>query len=465
MNVVLGAGLAGLSAGHVLVSKDRKVTVIEKAPYIGGLARTVRHDGFGFDLGGHRFITRDKEILDLVKQVIHYEYLDVQRKSKIYFLEKYFDYPLKPANAVFGLGLNTTLKILYDYVTERAKSMVSARDIVSLEDWVVSRFGRKMFELYFRQYSEKVWGVDCRNISQEWVAQRIRGLSLWEATKNAFFSRSGRGIETLADGFIYPAHGIGEISECLGKRIQLKNTIMTSTKVLKIEHNNGMVRSITVSRDGEIYDIEGSDFISTIPLTDLLYMLDPLPPDDVIDSASRLHFRDLVVVTLFLDRERITDLTWLYLPERRIPFGRIHEPINWSPLMAPEGKTHLVSEYFCFRGDRIWSSHNDDLAAVTLDHLVKLGFLSGRECVGSSVVRVPKAYPLLDVGYRKHYHKIMRFLEGFKNLHIAGRGGTFQYLNMDHSMRSGIEAARRTMAYEHEGRDDEVSCVTGSVIL
>jgi protoporphyrinogen oxidase len=464
MNVVLGAGLAGLSAGYALDNRERRVTVIERAPSVGGLAMTVHHDGFGFDLGGHRFITKDKEIQHFVRQVIENNYIDVQRKSKIYFLGKYFDYPLKPANAVFGLGLNTTLKIIHDYVMERAKNMVSPRDIISLEDWVVNRFGRKMFELYFRQYSEKVWGIDCRNISQEWVAQRIKGLSLWEAAKNAIFSFSGREIDTLADDFIYPAGGIGEISESLGRSIKLKNTIMTGTKVLKIEHDDCMVRNVTVRRDGEIYSIEGSDFISTIPLTNLLNMLDPLPPDDILDAVSHLHYRDLVIVTLFLDTERVTDLTWLYLPERHIPFGRVHEPKNWSPLMAPEGKTHVVAEYFCFQGDRVWNSSDEELTSVSLDHLIKLGFLSRSDFIDSCVVRIPKAYPLLDVGYRKHYHKILHFLERFRNLHIAGRGGTFQYLNMDHAIRSGMEAAKEIMAYEHAGRNNKLSPVARSVM-
>ena len=202
MKIILGAGLAGLSAGYALANEDRRVVIVEKNPAVGGLAETIHYRGFRFDLGGHRFITKDRCIEALVKDLLDHEFLDVARKSSIRLLNKYFDYPLKPVNALFGVGFSTTLRIIRDYLKERVRDTVSPRDAVSLEEWVVKRFGRKMFDLYFRQYSEKVWGIDCRSISQEWVAQRIEGLSLWEAVKNAFFKFSGRNIDTLADRFI-----------------------------------------------------------------------------------------------------------------------------------------------------------------------------------------------------------------------------------------------------------------------
>jgi protoporphyrinogen oxidase len=449
MIVILGAGLAGLSAGYELSHSGREITIIERDSSVGGLAKTITHNGFRFDLGGHRFITRDEEVKSLIKEILKDEFLIVHRKSQIFMLDKYFDYPLKPSNAVFGIGLFTTLKIISDYCKERMADTFSSKEVVSLKDWVVRKFGRKMFNLYFKQYSEKVWGMDCSCISKEWVALRIEGLSLWKAIKNAFFKFSGKDIDTLTDSFIYPLLGIGQISEGLKGRITQENHIFTNSKVIKLEHEDFYIKNVIVEDENDIYEIEGSEFVSSIPLTNLLQMFYPQPPVDILEAVSKLHYRDLVIVSLLLDRERVTDLTWLYIPEKRIPIGRIHEPKNWSPFMAPQGKTHIVAEYFCFKGDRIWSSTDERLTSVTVEHLSNLSFFCRSELIDSCVVRVPKAYPLLDVEYRRHYLKILGYLKQFKNLHIGGRGGMFRYLNMDHAIASGIEVAKKILSNHH----------------
>lgn len=439
--VVLGAGLAGLAAGSVLSRAGARIKVIEGGPVVGGLARTMDHRGFKFDLGGHRFITKSDRIERFLLDLLGSDLLTVPRKSSIYMRGKYFDYPLKPANALFGLGVHTTLRILADYCSQRAKNAFRQPAIVSLEDWVVHSFGRRMFDLYFQEYSEKVWGIPCGNISMEWVAKRIEGLSLGKAIKNAFSKRSGRDIHTLADRFLYPPAGIGLISDRLKQEIERENTILTGTRVIRLRHEDFTVTSAMVRSGDTLADIEGGDYVSSIPLTNFVKMLHPAPPDDVREAADRLRYRDLVVVTVMLDRERVTDLTWMYLPEKHIPFGRVHEPKNWSPFMAPEGKTHLVAEYFCFRGDEVWRSSDEGLAALTVKHLFNMGFIEEREVIDSCVIRVPNAYPILDVGYSEHHDRIMAYLKQFRNLRVVGRGGTFQYLNMDHAIASGIEAA------------------------
>jgi len=439
--VIFGGGLSGLSAGYILSRSGREVILIERDPSVGGLAKTLNHNGFRFDLGGHRFLTKNREIEQLVRDVLRNDFLTVQRKSKIYMSGKYFDYPLKPMNAIFGLGAFTTLKIIYDYLGERVRNRVKPHEIVSLEDWVINQFGRRMFDIYFKQYSEKVWGVDCSCISRQWVAQRIKGLSLWEAIKNAFFRVSGRGIPTLADSFIYPRMGIGQIAEGLKKQIEMGNRLLTNVSVIHVYHKDSSIKGVAV-RDGKsVYSIEGDEFVSSIPLTNLIEMLHPAAPEDVMEAAARLNYRDLIIVAIMLNRDRVTDLTWMYLPERGIPFGRIHEPKNWSPFMAPEGKTHLVAEYFCFRGDKIWGCDDEKLISTTVDYLEKSGFIIRHDVIGGCVVRVPKAYPLLDLEYEKHRLRVLHYLSRFKNLHIAGRGGMFRYLNMDHAIESGIEAA------------------------
>jgi protoporphyrinogen oxidase len=443
--VIIGGGLSGLSAGVSLVRAGRPVVVLEGEHVVGGLARTIVRDGFRFDLGGHRFITNKEKILFFIRDLLGQDLLTVQRKSKIYMHGKFFDYPLKPSNALFGLGLSTTVTAITDYTIEKMKHYFRNPVSVSLEDWVVNNFGRTMFNLYFKEYSEKIWGIECNSISKDWVSQRIRGLSLWVAMKNAFFKFNGRKIDTLVDKFVYPSQGIGRISDKLREGIERENTVLTSCRVKEIHHRDSFIERIVAEHCGKMYSLEGSDFVSSIPLTKLIHMLNPAVPKEIQEAASQLRYRDLVVVTIMLNRENVSELTWMYLPEKAIPIGRIHEPKNWSPYMAPKDKTSIVSEYFCFKGDEIWNTPDEDLKTATVQQLKQLGFIRENEVIDSCVIRVPKAYPLFEVGYTEYYDKILSYLENFKNLYIAGRSGTFRYYNMDHAIESGIEAAENIL--------------------
>ncbi len=441
--LILGGGLTGLSAGYVLNNAGLKVKVFESDAAVGGLSKTITKGDFRFDLGGHRFFTQNEKINKFVIDLMAGELLSVHRTSKIFMRDKFFDYPLKPSNAMFGLGLPTTVKIVADYGTEKIKRFLKEPDDVSLEDWVVANFGRTMFNIYFKEYSEKVWGIECNKISKEWVAQRIKGLSLWVAIKHAFFKFSGRKIGTLVDQFLYPPFGIGQISDTLKKNIEAKNPVLTSTRVMQINHNDFVIKNIIAKNCGHTDEIGGREFVSSIPLTNLVRLLTPPPPDDILEAASHLKYRDLVIVTIMLSRDRVTDLTWLYLPEQNIPIGRLHEPKNWSLHMAPEGKTHVVCEYFCSEGDRIWNSDNEELTSLTVKHLERLGFFRKDEVIDSCIVKVPHAYPLFETGYAEHYNKILTYLQNFKNLHIIGRNGLFRYYNMDHTIECGIEIAEK----------------------
>jgi protoporphyrinogen oxidase len=456
--IVLGGGLAGLSAGYVLTQAGRRVKLFESDPAVGGLSKTVVKDGFRFDLGGHRFVTKDERVDKFVGDLMEGELISVSRTSKIYMRSKFFDYPLKPLNAIFGLGVPTTLRILSDYGSEKVLGLAKKTEPVSLEDWVVRNFGRTMFNIYFKDYSEKVWGIDCGSISAEWVAQRIKGLSLAKAVKNAFFKFSGKDIPTLADRFLYPERGIGRLSDRLKDEIEKRNEVITGTRVVRINHAGGRIESVAVKNHAYDAEVGGSAFLSSVPLTSLVRMLHPAAPREILEAASKLRFRDLVVVAVMVDRERVTDQTWIYIQDREIPFGRIHEPTNWSRKMAPEGKTLVVMEFFSFKGDGIWSLDDERLVDITVENLVKLGFIGKHEVLDSAVVRVPKAYPLFEVGYRKHYEVIAGYLERFGNLHVAGRGGMFRYYNMDHAIESGISTAERLIGSE-EGPDLEASPV------
>lgn len=441
--LILGGGLAGLAAGYSLSKAGLGVKVFEKDTTVGGLARTVVHREFRFDLGGHRFFTKNKKIENFLIDLMDGELLIVPRKSKILLGNKYFDYPLKPLNAIFGIGLPMTLKVLFDYAFERIKSRYKMPDIVSIEDWIVNRFGRTMFNIYFKEYSEKVWGIECHRISMEWVAQRIKGLSLGTAVRNAFFRFNGNKLATLADRFIYPSKGIGRISERLKSEINKSNSVLLNVSIERLCHDNLQIGAAMARNGDHSIPFEGSEVISSIPINDLVQMLDPKPPDDVLRAAAKLKFRDMVIVAIMLNREKVTNQNWIYIPEQEIPFGRVHEPTNWSTQMAPEGKTLLVTEHFCFKGDATWCAGDEELADNTIRNLEKLRLIKRGEVIDHVVIRVPKAYPLFEVGYREHYDKICVYLSKFKNLHITGRGGMFKYHNMDQAIASGIEAAEK----------------------
>ncbi|MBA4372800.1 MAG: FAD-dependent oxidoreductase [Thermodesulfovibrio sp.] len=464
--IIMGGGLTGLSAGCVLSRAGQRVRVFERAIEVGGISKTIVHNGFRFDLGGHRFFSTDPKINAFVKDLISDELILVGRSSKIYLRNKFFDYPLKPVNALLGLGFMTTLGAVADYGLEKVKGLIMEKEKVSLEDWVVSNFGRTMFNIYFKEYSEKVWGIDCSRISAEWVAQRIRGLSLSTAIRNAFFKFSGRDLPTLTDRFFYPDRGIGRIAERLQEEIELHNEVYTNTGIEQINHDGQSIQSVYVKNHVSEGLVKGDQFVASIPLPRIVQMLNPAPPAEVLEAALRLSFRDLIVVTIMLDRPRVTDQTWIYIPEKNIPFGRIHEPTNWSPKMAPEGKTLLVTEFFSTRGDALWNESDAGLVATAVDHLVRLGFIRKEEVIDSVVVRASRAYPLFEVGFEKNCATIMDYLGRFENLHLAGRIGLFKYYNMDHAIGSGISAAEtileRLQRSEKVGDDDGERELVGS---
>ena len=444
--VVLGGGLAGLSAAHSVAAGGRRVRVLEREPEVGGLARTVARGGFRFDLGGHRLFTEDAGLDRWMRDLLGPDGLTVQRHSRILLRGRYIEYPLRPFDAMRGLGLGMASRIVLDHAARTIARRFVRRRIVSLEDWVVDRFGRTLFDIYFKKYSEKVWGIPCDRISMDWVARRIQGLSLGTALRNAFFRSRGRATRTLTDRFLYPSQGIGTLSDRLRQGIERENDVLCGVEALRVRHEGFRVRAVTVRQGERTFDVDGSAFVSTVPLTELVRMLVPAPPAEVLDAAAHLAFRDLVVVAVMLGRERATDQSWIYFPEPRIPFGRIHEPTNWSAAMAPRGSTLLVAEQFCFRGDATWAADDGSLVDRTVESLEELGLASRREVLDASVVRVPYAYPLFDVGFERRRETVLSYLRRFENLFPAGRSGTFSYLNMDHVLAGGFDVAGRVLA-------------------
>ena len=439
--VILGGGPSGLAAGHVLSESGSNVLVIERQARVGGLAKTIEHHGFRFDLGGHRFITGNKQLETLVREILGGELLVVERSSKILLDGKLYDYPISARNALSGLGLRKSIRIVADYLTEQLRKPFIKTPTLSLEDWVVRHFGRALFELFFKEYSEKVWGVPCDRIAMEWVARRIKGLSLGVAIKAAFSRTESQRLRTLANQFLYPPLGIGQICDSLKARIDEVGQVMTDTRVIGINHADNRIQSIIVKDAGGVQGYAGYEFISSIPLTLVVQLLNPQPPAEILQAAASLRFRDLIVVTVMINRERVTDQTWMYIPDSSVAFGRIHEPKNWSTRMAPDGKTHLVVEYFCFKEDAIWTATDTVLEQRTVGELSELGMIEAEEVYDSVVLRIPNAYPLFEVDYIEKQKCIVEYLDRFSNLELVGRGGQFEYNNTDHAMESGIAAA------------------------
>ena len=438
--VILGGGLAGLTAGYALARAGRRVQVLEGGRQVGGLARTLAHNGFRFDLGGHRFFTHEARVERLVRELLGTELLNVPRASRIYLRGRWIDYPLRPWGALAGLGVRTSAAVLLGYLRARLAQRLHPAPLVSLEDWVVAHFGRPMFELYFRDYSEKVWGIGCRDISAQWMAERVQGLSLGTAVRRALWPR-GPALPTLVDRFLYPRFGIGRIAERLREEIGRSGEVLTDARIERVHHDGRRIVGIAARREGGMLELSGTEFLSTIPLTRLVQALQPHAPAEVRATAARMRYRDLVIVAVMLNRERATDQTWIYFPEKDIPFGRLHEPTNWSADMAPSGCTLLVTERFCFRGDATWNAADAELIETTVAHLERLGFVRRADVCDGVVVRIPAAYPLFEVGYQARTRVLCDYLARFENLQLAGRGGMFRYYNMDHAMASGLDAA------------------------
>lgn len=450
--VILGGGLAGLSAGAALCARGRadyrtETLVLEAGPAPGGLARTMEVEAGGglyrFDLGGHRFLTADAGVLALVEGLLGPELRAVPRRSTILSNGRHFSYPLEFLDALAGVGPLAAAGILSSYLASCARQRVALRRAAppaNFEDWVVARFGRALFARFFAEYSEKVWGLSCRRLGPELAEQRIGGLSLGGALRRAVAPGAAP-----PESFLYPARGIGRLAERLAGEIAAAGgRVRCGRRVVRVLHDGravlGVAHAGTEGGGGQEV-AHGQSFISTMPLTALVASLRPKPPATVLAAARALRYRDLVVAALCLDRPRVSGQTWIYLPEAAVPFGRLHEPANWSPAMAPAGRTVLVAEYFCFQGDHIWSSGDGELLELTARHLARLGLIRPGEVLGGAVTRAPQAYPIPQAGQAGALALVRDHLAGLANLRVIGRTGGFAYLNMDAVLRQGLDAA------------------------
>jgi len=448
--VVIGGGPAGLTAAYLLAKDGVPVTVLEGDDIVGGISRTAQYQGYRFDIGGHRFFTKIAPVEALWHEILGPEFISVPRLSRIHYGGKYFDYPLKAKNALLGLGLWNTFLCVASYVKWHFKPYPVEEN---LEQWVTNRFGKRLFEIFFKTYTEKVWGIPCTEIRAEWAAQRIQGLSLAKAILNAAqLQKRSETIKTLIDRFQYPRLGPGQMWETAAEKIRdLGGEVLLRHEVTNLEHREGRVVAAHVQTPHGPRRIEGDHFISTMPLRNLTRALDPSPPPAIRAAGEGLNYRDFLTVALMIDADNVFPDNWIYIHTPGVKVGRIQNFNNWSRAMVPEaGTTCLGMEYFCFEGDGLWSSPDADLVALATKELGELGLVDPARVRDGTVVRMPKAYPVYDSTYAEHLAVVRSYIDPIPNLHTVGRNGMHKYNNQDHSMFTAMMAIANMNGASHD---------------
>jgi protoporphyrinogen oxidase len=442
--VVIGAGPAGLTAAWELLRHGVPVTVLEKYHLVGGIARTEQYKNYYFDIGGHRFFTKVEAVNQLWAEWMGDELLLRPRTSRIYYDGKFFDYPLRAFNALFNMGIWRSILILLSYLQYRLFPY-SQED--TFEQWVTNRFGKRLFEIFFKTYTEKVWGIPTSEIRAEWAAQRIKGLSLFAAIRNALFKPRGEQIKTLIEEFRYPRRGPGMMWERVAELVTRRGgKVIMSAEAVRVICDGGWVTGVEAAVNGETCFFPATDVISSAPLTELIAKLDPSPPPEILASIKHLSYRDFLTVVLILDKPNLFPDNWIYIHSPEVKVGRIQNFANWSPFMVPDpNTTSLGLEYFCTEGDALWRMSDAELLELGQREIAQIGLGQGAAVIDGTVVRQLKAYPVYDSVYAEHLQAVKQFLGGIPNLQTVGRNGLHKYNNQDHSMLTSIYAVENLL--------------------
>jgi len=443
--VIVGAGPAGLTAAAELLHPDHEIAVLEKDDcYVGGISRTARYKGFRFDLGGHRFFSKNDEVVRWWQERLPGDFLSVKRQSRILYGGKLYDYPLRPTNALRNLGVFTSAACVLSYLWGR---LLPIRPEATFQDWITNRFGRKLFNIFFKTYTEKVWGMPCSKISADWASQRIKGLSLKDAIFHAFCGQKKNGtvIKTLIDQFQYPRLGPGMMWEkTRDDLVRGGAAIHMGRNVEEIHHEDGKVTFLrTRSANDKVEDWPAHQFIVSIPLRDLVLGLRPRLSETAEAAACGLHYRDFITVALMVEGDNLFSDNWIYIHDPEVQVGRIQNFNNWSPQMVSKaGVTCLGLEYFCNVGDALWNKPDAELVGLGTREAARIGLIKPGTVRDGCVVRMEKAYPVYDSNYQENVAIIRQALAAFDNLQVVGRNGMHKYNNQDHSMMTGLLAAR-----------------------
>ena len=446
---IIGAGPAGLTAAYLLAKGNQEVIVFEKDPqYVGGISRTESYNGYHFDIGGHRFFSKSKEVEDFWTEILGDEMLERPRSSRIYYNNHFFSYPLVAFEALRKLGIIESTLCVLSYL--KAK-VFPVKNPTNFEEWVTNQFGKRLFNIFFKTYTEKVWGIPCNEISADWAAQRIKGLSLSSAIFNALFKPNKKAtdkdkvIKTLIDSFRYPKQGPGMMWEaCAEKSKAMGVTLHMNCGVQKIEYtgNNWTVQTTSQGH------VTGFDYVlSTAPMRELVANVLPAFPATVAANAAALGYRDFLTVVLICKDEDAFSDNWIYIHDPKVKVGRVQNFKSWSPYMVPDPSMACYGlEYFCFEGDGLWTSSNADLIALGKKEIEKIGLTKASAVVDGYVVRQPKAYPVYDQFYKARVDSVRDALANYPGLYLIGRNGMHKYNNQDHSMMTAMLAAKNIIA-------------------
>jgi protoporphyrinogen oxidase len=443
--VVLGAGPAGLTAGYLLAKQGKPVIVLESTEYVGGIARTQIRDGYRFDLGGHRFFTKVKEVDDLWHEIMKEEFLKRPRQSRIYWNDKFLEYPLQGVDVIKKLGPVELTRCLISYMWAALKPKGREE---SFEQWVSNRFGKRLYNHFFKTYTEKLWGVSADEIRAEWAAQRIKGLSFFSAAKSAFFGNEGNKIKSLISEFNYPRFGPGQMWEQMTTDIREHGgEVRLNAPVTKLVVDGGRVTEVIAG--GET--LTPSHVISSLPLRSTVGITEPTAPVEVRDAAQGLRYREFLTVLLVIDGEDPFPDNWIYIHQPGVRVLRIQNFKSWSPWMVPEGaeSASIGMEYFCFEGDELWNMADDDLVAMAGREIEKLHLAPASKVKFGFVERVHKAYPIYDERYAERVATIRDWLETISNITQVGRNGLHRYNNSDHSMLTSMRAVDNILLGTH----------------
>jgi len=447
--LIIGAGPAGLTTAYELMKHGRSAIIVERDPtYVGGISRTVSYKGYRFDIGGHRFFSKSAEIEALWTELLGDELLERPRSSRIYYNGKLFDYPLRAGDALRKLGIFEALRCVLSYGWAQ---LTPVRPAKTFEQWVVNNFGRRLFEIFFKTYTEKVWGMPCSEISADWAAQRIKGLNLFEAIVSSLGLRrkdkDGGVIKTLIGSFRYPRLGPGQMWERARDRVvEMGGSVMMGSEIVSLRQHEETKQWVAIVRDaaGHETKVTADHVVSTTAMAALVDLVGADTGTGLANAASNLRYRDFLTVALIARGKERFDDNWIYIHDPNVKVGRIQNFKSWSPFMVPDPSTACYGlEYFCFEGDGLWSSSDGDLIALAKAEMSKLGLVVADDVVDGVVIRQPKAYPVYDDFYRFNVDTIRDELEhSFKNLHLAGRNGMHKYNNQDHAMMTGLLTAR-----------------------
>lgn len=451
---ILGAGPCGLTAAWELAKKSVDVTVVEKDKAVGGLCKTERRDGYQFDLGGHRFISKDSQLVEDVRALMGSELLTRKRKSVIRFRHRQYDYPLDFRNLISGSSPWMNVKFAAGYLASVSGLIPPGGRKDSFHHWAESRFGKVLSDFFFRPYTEKLWGIDAGNLSSDWAAQRIPQLDLKSVLLGAL-GLNRQKIRTFAPLYLYPRRGIGAIFESMSEEVKRQGgEIVTGASVVGIKSKGGKIQGVVLDADGGSRFIEADVFLSTIPLDELQKLLG--------EGDVSLPYRSLRFLNVMLDRESLSPNTWMYVPERDLVMTRIQEPRRRSEFSAPEGKTSVMLEIPCEYGDKLWNMPDEELLERTLRDMKKLGFDISAQVRGCFSTRARHAYPRFEIGYREKVNHIRKRLKTYQNLSTLGRQGLFRYIFMDTAMLMGRRWANSLM---QNGRDAGIEEMENEPVL